>query len=180
MFPPKVYGKIALSTATVLLMLGTLVYLMTQFGVLPVVLWYFCPYFVVNAWLVLYTWMHHTDPSVPHYGDGEWSWVRGALGTIDRDYGIFDFFHHTIGSTHVVHHLFHELPWYHADEATVAVKAFLEPKGLYNFDPTPWYRVPWRIATRCHYVEESAGIQFYKSLEDVSLTHNATTKAKKL
>lgn len=167
MFPPKMFWKITMSTIGILALFGTLVSLMIQYGALPVFLWYWAPYFVVNGWLVLYTWMHHTDPTVPHYGDGEWSWVRGALGTIDRDYGIFDFFHHTIGSTHVVHHLFHELPWYHADEATAAIKAFLEPKGLYNFDPTPWYIVPWKIATKCHYVEDSSGIQYYKSFEDL-------------
>jgi hypothetical protein len=34
--------------------------------------------------------------------EGDWSWVKGALSTIDRPYGVFDFFH-TIGSTHVWH-----------------------------------------------------------------------------
>ena len=35
----------------------------------------------------------------------EWSYFRGGLSTIDRDYGIFNKIHHDIG-THVVHHLF--------------------------------------------------------------------------
>lgn len=35
----------------------------------------------------------------------EWSYLRGGLTTIDRDYGIFNKIHHDIG-THVVHHLF--------------------------------------------------------------------------
>jgi omega-6 fatty acid desaturase (delta-12 desaturase) len=122
---------------------------------------------VVNGWLVVYTWLHHTDPSVPHYGNEEWTWVKGALATIDRPYGIFDFFHHRIGSTHVVHHLFHELPWYHAYEATDAVKAFLEPKGLYNYDPTPVPLAIWKIARNCHYVESREGVQYYKSFNDI-------------
>jgi uncharacterized membrane protein YfhO len=29
-----------------------------------------------------------------------------------RPYGVFDYFHHKIGSTHVVHHLFSEMPFY--------------------------------------------------------------------
>ena len=37
-----------------------------------------------NAWLVLYTWLQHNDPSVPQYGEDEWTWVKGALSTIDR------------------------------------------------------------------------------------------------
>jgi hypothetical protein len=34
----------------------------------------------------------------------EWSYLRGGLTTLDRDYGIFNKIHHDIG-THVVHHL---------------------------------------------------------------------------
>ena len=170
MFPAKISAKIMSSTMTVMASLVGLGYAMYTFGSLPVILWYWAPYTFVNAWLVLYTWLQHSDPSVPHYGDGDWTWVRGALSTIDRPYGIFDFFHHTIGSTHVVHHLFHEMPWYNAGVATEKVKAFLEPKGLYNYDPTPWYQAMWRIAHTCHYVEKSEGIQYYKSLEDVPLS----------
>ena len=170
MFSEKVSTKIFASTATTVASLMGLAYVSVQVGVLPVVLWYFNPYLVTNAWLVLYTWLQHSDPSVPHYGEGEWTWVKGALSTIDRPYGIFDFFHHRIGSTHVAHHLFHEMPHYNALEATVAIKAFLEPKGLYNYDPTPWWKAMWKIAKTCHYVQEDTGIQYYKSLEDVPRT----------
>jgi omega-6 fatty acid desaturase (delta-12 desaturase) len=170
MFPPKVRAKIMLSTITVFAGMGFLLHLCLTHGFVPVALWYGGPYMFVNAWLVLYTWLQHTDPSIPHYGEGEWTWVKGALSTIDRNYGIFDFFHHRIGSTHVVHHLFHEMPCYNAWEATVAVRAFLEPKGLYNYDPTPWWKAMWRIARTCHYVEGTDGIQYFKSLEDVPLS----------
>jgi omega-6 fatty acid desaturase / acyl-lipid omega-6 desaturase (Delta-12 desaturase) len=176
MFSPKVSAKVLMSTVTEIATLAGLFYLGHSVGHLKVILWYWCPYTVVNAWLVLYTWLQHTDPSVPHYGEGEWTWVRGALSTIDRDYGIFDFFHHTIGSTHVVHHLFHEMPWYNAGKATAAVKAYLEPQGLYNYDPTPWVVAMWRIARTCHYVQDDTGIQYFKSLEDVP--RSASTKPK--
>lgn len=170
MFPAKMSGKIMASTVTTIASLAALCYAKVVFGVMPVICWYWGPYLFTNAWLVLYTWLQHTDPSIPHYGEGEWTWVRGALSTIDRPYYIFDFFHHRIGSTHVVHHLFHEMPFYNAAKATVAVKKFLEPKGLYNYDPTPFWIAMWRIARRCHYVEDSTGIQYFKSLEDVPLT----------
>jgi omega-6 fatty acid desaturase (delta-12 desaturase) len=68
--------------------------------------------------------------------------------------------------------LFHEMPCYNAWEATQSVKAFLEPQGLYNFDPTPWPIAMWRIARTCHYVDSTNGIQYYKSLEDVPLSKN--------
>lgn len=56
------------------------------------------------------TYLHHHGPSdpeeeVPWYRGEEWSYFRGGLSTIDRDYGIFNKLHHDIG-THVVHHLF--------------------------------------------------------------------------
>ena len=172
MFPEKISFKIFVSTLTTMLALGALGYAQFKFGFLPVLLWYWNPYMFVNAWLVLYTWLQHTDPSVPQYGADEWTWVKGALSTIDRPYGIFDYFHHEIGSTHVAHHLFHEMPHWHAREATKAIKEYLEPKGLYNYDPTPWYKAMWRVAKTCHYVDSDEGIQYYKSLEDVPLTNN--------
>jgi omega-6 fatty acid desaturase (delta-12 desaturase) len=168
MFPKKLQTKIFLSTAGVVLMLGLLIKIGMDHGFLKVGLWYFGPYIWTNAWLVLYTWLQHTDPSVPQYGADQWTWVKGALTTIDRPYGIFDFFHHKIGSTHVVHHLFHEMPFYKSDEATAAIKAYLEPKGLYNYDPTPFWKAMWRIAKTCHYVEDIHGVQYYRSFEDVA------------
>jgi len=177
MFPKKISGKIFLSTATVILSCAALGYAAFEYGVLPVTLWYLGPYTWVNAWLVLYTWLQHTDPSVPHYGAEEWTWVKGGLSTIDRPYGIFDFFHHCIGSTHVAHHLFHEMPWYNAIEATAALKANLEPKGLYNYDPTNFVSAMWKIAHTCHYVESIEGIQYYKSLEDVPRSKDLKKKA---
>jgi hypothetical protein len=50
--------------------------------------------------------------------------MRGGLSTIDRDYGIFNKVHHDIG-THVVHHLFPQIPHYKLVEATEAVKPVL-------------------------------------------------------
>ena len=169
MFPPKMRVKIAMSTLGVVAAWVAMGFAAREYGALPVTLWYIGPLMWNQAWLVLYTWLQHNDPSVPQYGPDEWTWVRGALSTVDRPYGILDFFHHKIGSTHVAHHLFHEMPFYKADLATKAIKAFLEPKGLYNYDPTPWYMAMWRIAKRCHYIDGLDGIQYYKSLEDVPL-----------
>merc|ERR1711869_34203 len=57
-----------------------------KFGFVPVACFYWGPYLWVNFWLVLYTWLQHTSPEVPHFGDDEWTWGRGALCTIDRPY----------------------------------------------------------------------------------------------
>ena len=56
----------------------------------------------------------------------EWSYFRGGLSTIDRDYGIFNKIHHDIG-THVVHHLFPQMPHYNLCEATAASPALTPP-----------------------------------------------------
>lgn len=60
----------------------------------------------------------------------EWSYLRGGLTTIDRDYGLINNVHHDIG-THVIHHLFPQIPHYHLIEA---VSIFSETKSvLYEF-----------------------------------------------
>ena len=54
MFNPKVAPKILMSTVTEVATIAGLVYAAHfHFGHLPVLLWYWCPYTVTNAWLVL-------------------------------------------------------------------------------------------------------------------------------
>ena len=116
---------------------------------------------------MLYTWLQHTKEDVPQYGDDERTWMKGAHCTIDRPYAecfhFFDWMHHHIGSTHVCHHTFSRLPCYHAVEATAAMKAFLEPKGLYNYDGRPILTAMWDVAKTCHYIDGVDGAQYYKS-----------------
>ena len=108
---------------------------------------------VVNFWLVVYTWLQHTDVDVPHFDDQEWTWVKGAFMTVDRPYGaVLDFLHHHIGSTHVAHHMDAQIPHYHAVKATRAVQAHFP--DLYRYDPTPVHTALWRVATRCHVVSK--------------------------
>ena len=125
------------------------------------------PILFCNFWFITITHLQHTDPTVPLYGEDEWTWMRGALATVDRDYGIFNFLHHNAGSTHIVHHLFHEIPFYNSVKATKAVRDFLEPKGLYNFDPAPWWKAVWRIFRNCQYVDDTCGVQYKKSFDNI-------------
>jgi len=108
---------------------------------------YFMPYLVVNFWLVLITYLQHTDMALPHYTDGEWDWLRGALATVDRDYGILNVVFHHITDTHVVHHLFSYMPHYHAEEATKAVVPLL--KDYYKYDSTPVHKALWNSWRDC-------------------------------
>lgn len=111
------------------------------------------PYLVINAWLVLYTWLQHTDVDVPHFSDSEHTYVKGALHTIDRPYdkldpwGIIDFLHHKIGSTHVAHHFDSSIPHYNAQLATDAIKE--EFPQLYLYEDTPVFEAFWRVCKGC-------------------------------
>jgi omega-6 fatty acid desaturase (delta-12 desaturase) len=109
---------------------------------------YVGPYLACNFWLVLYTWLQHTDVDVPHFEGDDWNLVKGAFMTIDRPYGaVLDFLHHKIGSTHVAHHINHTIPHYHAREATEAIAAAYPE--LYLYDPTPIATATWRVGSKC-------------------------------
>lgn len=129
-------------------MLGVLGLVASKIGGARLAMLYGAPYLFTNAWLVLYTWLQHTDVDVPHLTNDEFSYMRGAFLTVDRPYGrVFDWLHHKIGSTHVAHHIDCTIPHYHAREATDAIaKAF--PKA-YLYDPTPIHTALWRVASNC-------------------------------
>ncbi|KAH1033583.1 hypothetical protein J1N35_045757 [Gossypium stocksii] len=121
--------------------------------------WLLCTYgvplLIVNAFLVLITYLQHTHSALPHYDSSEWDWLRGALSTMDRDYGVLNKVFHNITDTHVAHHLFSTMPHYHAMEATKAIKPILGK--YYPFDGTPIYKAMWREAKECLYVEPDVG-----------------------
>ena len=77
----------------------------------------------VNHWLVLITFLQHTDPLLPHYRAPEFTFTRGALATLDRnllgDCGSIMAWigaHATngISETHVLHHISSKIPHYNA------------------------------------------------------------------
>jgi acyl-lipid omega-3 desaturase len=92
----------------------------TSFSTLAV--YYLAPLFVFASWLVITTFLHHNDSDTPWYGDEEWTYVKGNLSSIDRDYGWLHNVVHSIG-THQVHHLFPIIPHYHLRDATRAFRA---------------------------------------------------------
>ena len=77
----------------------------------------------VNHWLVMITFLQHTDPLLPHYRSEEFTFPRGALATLDRnllgDLGSFMGWigataTHGISETHVAHHVSSKIPHYNA------------------------------------------------------------------
>ena len=126
---------------------------------------YVMPWLVVNFWLVAITFLQHTHPRLPHYDDAEWDWLRGALATVDRSYGVLDHFFHHIADTHVAHHLFSQMPHYHAKEATAALKPVLGE--YYCRDGRNVLRALWEESCTCHYVAPDApgsGVLWFRSM----------------
>jgi len=64
-----------LSNLGVILMLVFLGLAAMQWSLARVLCVYGLPYLVINAWLVGYTWLHHTDLNIPHYN----AWRGTAL-----------------------------------------------------------------------------------------------------
>lgn len=64
----------------------------------------------------LFCTMYDVDMCFSANNNQEWSYLRGGLTTLDRDYGLINNIHHDIG-THVIHHLFPQIPHYNLVEA---------------------------------------------------------------
>lgn len=144
-------AQIFLSDVGILVVMYLLYHLAMAKGLTWVLCIYGVPLFFVNSSLICVTYLQHTHPSLPHYDSTEWDWLRGALATVDRDYGILNRLGHNIVNTHVTHHLFPKMPHYHAMEATKAIKPIL--KDYYKFDETPILKALYREAKECVYIE---------------------------
>eukprot|EP01084_Bolivina_argentea_P188385 324315_1 len=98
-------------------------------------------FMVFNYWLYTVTYMQHHDEISKTgsimYDDSTFTFLEGALQTIDRKYGdIIDKMHHNITNGHVGHHIyFTKISHYHLIEATNAVKNYLKAKNKYKFIP---------------------------------------------
>ncbi|EEE51497.1 hypothetical protein OsJ_32652 [Oryza sativa Japonica Group] len=132
LFSPKEKSDVIVSTTCWCIMISLLVALACVFGPVPVLMLYGVPYLVFVMWLDLVTYLHHHGHNdLPWYRGEEWSYLRGGLTTVDRDYGWINNIHHDIG-THVIHHLFPQIPHYHLVEATKAARPVL---GRYYREP---------------------------------------------
>ncbi|CAH1760051.1 12234_t:CDS:2 [Entrophospora sp. SA101] len=160
-FDPKHYGDVIISDIGMIGIFSIIGYSIYKFSLLAVVKYYLIPYLVVNHWLVMITFLQHTDPKLPHYRDGKWNFVRGAICTVDRHFGFLDSIFHRITSTHVAHHFFSQMPHYHAEEATEHLKKVLGP--YYMFDDTPMFKALWRSYSKCKFIEDEGDIVFYKN-----------------
>jgi omega-6 fatty acid desaturase (delta-12 desaturase) len=139
---------------------SVLYYLGNRFGWSNLLVWYFVPYLWVNHWLVAITFLQHTDPTLPHYTPETWTYTRGAAATIDREFGFIGRqLLHGIIETHVLHHYVSTIPFYHADEASEAIKKVM---GRHYRSDTKggslgFLKAFWTSARWCQWVEPSEG-----------------------
>lgn len=112
--------------------------------------------------IVTITFLQHTDPTLPHYTNEEWNFVRGAAATIDREAGFIGrHLLHGIIETHVLHHYVSSIPFYNADEASDAIRPIMGKHyrsdvegGVFGFVGALWKSARW-----CQWVEPSADAQ---------------------
>lgn len=170
LFSPAQYWDIVISDLALLAVVIGLGFLGNIFGWFWLAKVYGFPMLFVNMWLVLITDLQHTDPAIPHYRGSKWTWLKGALCTVDRDYGFFNYVFHHIGDTHVAHHIFHEMPFYHAVEATAALKRFFKEKNCEEFyvkdNVSPGLlgilQATLKTTRYCRYVDDSGDILWWR------------------
>jgi len=161
-FPPEMYYNVIISDIFIIFFLSSLLYIDFLYGFGTSMQWYFGPYVITNCWLVLYTYLQHTSENIPHYGEDKFTWLKGALSTIDRPYPfIIDEMHHYIGSTHIVHHLNYRIPFYVAKDATKEIKLLLKDK--YNYNNTNIVTSLFKTTKECLFVNSLEGCQYYSN-----------------
>lgn len=167
LFVPSERKDVITSTVCWTAMAALLVGLSFVMGPIQLLKLYGAPYWIFVMWLDLVTYLHHHghEDKLPWYRGKEWSYLRGGLTTLDRDYGWFNNIHHDIG-THVIHHLFPQIPHYHLIEATEAARPVLgkyyrEPK---KSGPIPFYLIGdlIRSMSKDHYVSDNGDIVYYQ------------------
>ncbi|KAJ7459788.1 oleoyl phosphatidylcholine desaturase [Mycena latifolia] len=172
MFAPHHRTQILISDVGIFLWMAALVASVYTYGFATVFRVYGVPYLWVNHWLVLITFLQHTDPLLPHYRAPEFTFPRGALATLDRnllgDLGpIMGWIgaHATLGisETHILHHVCSKIPHYNAWEASAALRKVLVPTGL-RLDGAPggWAEM-YRVYKECKFVEDEGDVVFYKN-----------------
>ncbi|KAF7790460.1 hypothetical protein EIP86_001415 [Pleurotus ostreatoroseus] len=127
----------------------------SAWGTRAVFMYYGVPWLCLSHWVVAITYLQHTDPEVPYYREGEWTFTRGAVATIDRDFlgWMGKFFLHNASHFHVVHHFFPKMPFYHGEEATTHLRQILG--AHYRSSTKPVFSALWDNFNNCQFVDDT-------------------------
>jgi omega-6 fatty acid desaturase (delta-12 desaturase) len=162
-FKPSHFWQIIASNLGLVAAISALAYWSYMRSFTEMMVIYGIPYLWVNHWLVMITFLQHTDPVLPHYSASKWTFARGALATIDRNLlgPIGPYITHGICETHVAHHISSKIPHYNAWEATEALKNFLGPH--YHKSDESMFTAFYRCYRDCIFVEDGQDVVFYKN-----------------
>ncbi|KAJ3577031.1 hypothetical protein NP233_g40 [Leucocoprinus birnbaumii] len=178
MFKPHQFRQIIWSNIGIALWLAALTTWACKRGVWEVLSVYGIPYLWTNHWIVLLTFLQHTDPMLPRYRGSEFTFARGALATYDRsllgDCGKLMAWigaHATHGNceNHVLHHVSSKIPHYNAWEASVALKKFLQSRGIQSDGLPVGWAEGLHVFRECKFVEDEGDIVFYKNSQGIAL-----------
>jgi omega-3 fatty acid desaturase (delta-15 desaturase) len=163
LFKPSEKWDVITSSLCCAAMIGLLGFLTFQWGGLWLLKYYLMPYIIFVMWLDLVTFLHHTDPDIPWYRGKNWNFLKGALSSIDHDYGFINEIHHNIG-THVAHHIFLGMPHYHLKEATEAIKPILGE--YYHKSNRSIWSAFWRSYRSCYFVKDEGPTVYYRKSQE--------------
>ncbi|KIK69594.1 hypothetical protein GYMLUDRAFT_212223 [Collybiopsis luxurians FD-317 M1] len=171
MFKEREWGQIIMSDVGIILWIAGVISSIYIYGFTNVFTLYLVPYLWVNHWLVLITFLQHTDPLLPHYRAPEHTFPRGALATLDRnllgDLGSFmgwvgALATHGISETHICHHVASKIPHYHAWEASEHLKRKLQSVGMRTDGAAGGWAEVYRVFKECKFVEDEGDVVFFK------------------
>lgn len=177
LFAPHQHGQVLVSALGVFIWAAALIAWTYYRSFAEVFRVYLVPYLWVNHWLILITFLQHTDPLLPHYRAGAFTFPRGALATFDRNLlgglgsigaWIGAVTTHGISETHVLHHVSSKIPHYNAWEASDALHKRLREAG-YDLKGAPggWGEMV-RVMRECRFVEDQGDVVFYKNAKGLA------------
>ncbi|KAK6203236.1 oleate delta-12 desaturase [Scheffersomyces amazonensis] len=171
-FDKHQYWYIILSDIGILTTITVVYQWYKNFGMFNMFVNWFMPWCWVNHWLVFVTFLQHTDPTMPHYRDSEWTFARGAAATIDRNFGfVGQHIFHDIIETHVLHHYVSRIPFYNAREATDAIRKVM---GVhYRYDGENMWVSLWKVIRSCQFVdddkEDAKGVLMFRNINGIGV-----------
>ncbi|KAF7356604.1 Delta-12 fatty acid desaturase protein [Mycena venus] len=136
LFKKKEYNKIVASNVGLILFLSVLIQYSLKYGPSALMKHYIVAYLVCHHWIVMLTFLHHSDPTIPHYRAGQWTPLRGALATAVPGHLLLyrSLKCPEVSHDHIGHHLFTSIPFYNQPAVTEKIKSVLADH--YNHDST--------------------------------------------
>ncbi|KAF8574086.1 linoleoyl phosphatidylcholine delta-12 acetylenase [Ramaria rubella] len=163
LFNSRQRNAILLSDLGIIFMVWLVTYFNSTIGTARVVKYYGIPWLAVSNWVTMITYLQHTDPLLPRFRGAAWTFQRGAASTVDRNFLGWQgrFFFHDVAHFHVIHHYFPQMPFYHGEEATRHLRAFIGEHYMHSNAPV--LKTLWENYNFCQFVEDRGGIVFFKN-----------------